>query len=155
MTARIYRPQFSYPSIPDCREEQFHYAYDSTNASGLGTSIAAGAFLLNVPLSLQPDAAFLWRGFKVADSGLAIRFKDPYGNYLSPCPIPIALYADTPLDTNSDAGGFCIPWPQGIYCPPGGAVNVDFYNPTSGALTPTAIALYGLKRFALREAVCK
>jgi hypothetical protein len=155
MTATLYRPQFPYATIPDCREEEFHYTYDSTNVGALGTSIAAGDQLLNVPLPLQPDAALLWRGFKVGSSGLAIRLKDPFGNYLSACPVPITLYGATPVDANSDAGGWCVPWGQGIYCPPGGNVFVDFYNPTSGALTPTAISLYGMKRFINREPVCK
>jgi hypothetical protein len=154
-THSLYRPQFPYSSIPDCREEQFHYFYDSTNVAALGTSIAAGASLLNIPLPLQPDAAFLWRGFKAGSSGLSIRLKDPYGNYLSPCPVPIELYGDTPNDSSGNSGGFCVPWGQGIYCPPGGNVFVDFYNPTSGALTPTAITLQGMKRFMLREPVCK
>lgn len=153
MTA-TYRQHFPYPTVPGCREEQFHYNYDSTNIPALGNAILASAFLLNIVLPTEPDAAFLWRGFKVGDSALAIRFKDSYGNYLSPCPIPIPLYGDCPIFT-SDQGGFCVVFSQGIYCPPGGNIWVDFYNPSSGTLTPTAITLYGLKRFTLRDPVCK
>jgi len=155
MTAQLYRPQFPYASVPECTEEQFHYTFDSNNTSAMGNSIPAGGLLLNVPLPLEPDAAFLWRGFKIRDTDLAVRLKDPYGNYLSMAFIPVALYGDTPIDSTGSEGGFCVPWGQGIYCPLGGNVFVDFYNPTDGALIPTAIALYGLKRFIRREPVCK
>lgn len=150
----LYRPQFPYPSIRECKEEQFHYTFDSTDIPALGLAIPAASFALNIVLHLEPDAAFLWRGFKVSNSGLAIRFKDPYGNYLSPCAVPIELYGTCPT-VFSEEGGFCVAFSQGIYCPPGGNVLVDFYNPTAGSLTPSAITLYGVKRLMLRSPVCK
>jgi hypothetical protein len=153
------RPQFPFPTPPDCYDEDFVYSFNSTNTPALGTSIAAGAQLQNIPLLLTPDAPFLWRGLSTPVSNLMIRFKEPAGNYLSDGYVPIDLYTvpagitttqGTPVILEADAGDG-----QGaIFCPAGGIVTVYFYNSTAGSLTPPSIQLLGVKRYpkSLRKA---
>ena len=152
------RPQFPYPTPRDCTDEDFGYIFNSNNVPALGTSITAGSQLLNIPLLLDSDAPFLWRAIALEASLLMVRFKEPAGNYLSQGFIPVGLYGvpssgvvnpgtsvlqGQPVALEADAGDG-----QGaIYCPAGGIVEVNFYNATSGSVTPPSIQLLGVKRF--------
>ena len=151
----IYRPQFAYPTPRGYRDEQFHYAFDLSNVPQLAkTSIAAGAFLQNIPLPLQQDAAFLWNSITVsgansADPVIAGRFRDPYGNYLSDDFVPFDLYCHP-------AGGPVIgtldcPWEPAIECPAGAIIWLDLKNQTTGSsnLTLVRLLLGGLKRYPI------
>jgi len=148
----VIRQQFPFPTPPDCVDEDFVYVFNSNNVAILGTSIAAAAEVRDIPLQLEPDAPFLWRGLSVESSNLMIRFKDPAGNFLSNGYAPINLYAcpagisaeqGQPVALEADAGGG-----QGaIFCPAGSIIQVFFYNNTVGSLTPTPIQLVGVKRF--------
>jgi hypothetical protein len=155
------RPQFPFPTPEDCEDQDFLYIFNANDVPVLGNLITAGSQLLNIPLLLDPDAPFLWRGLAMENVNLMVRFKDPSGNYLSDGFVLFSLYGvpggiagvaqnGQPVVLEADAGNG-----QGaIFCPAGGIVQVDFYNNTAGSLTPGSIQLLGIKRYpkSLREA---
>jgi hypothetical protein len=146
----IYRPQYAFLTPRGFRDETFHYSFDNTNVPVLGAVIAAGQQVLNITLQLQADAEFVLRAWKVESvtgggSNFQIVIKDPFGNYLSAAPIPLARY----LRGNGALviGRTVVPFESEIACPMGGFFQVDLYNPTTGNLTPPRFTLYGVKRY--------
>ena len=158
----MYRPQFPFPTPKDCVDEDVVYVFNANNLPVLGNAIAGGTQLLNIPLNLDPDAPFLWRGFMTQSGnpgiGLAIQFRDPSGNLLSDGFVPIPIYSvpagsnnplgisgnqGTPVLLEADAGEG-----QGaIFCPAGATIQINFYNPTGSPITPPTILFSGVKRY--------
>ena len=145
-----FRPQFVFPCPSGYHDEQFHYSFSSANVAALNGSIPTLQSVNDIPLLLQPDTQFHWRGFKVSsDSGgssLSIQFKDPYGNYLSDGFVPVDAYG-----VGSGLGNYMGTEPpvvEGeIVCPPGGVVWAYLNNPTTGTVTiDIVITLFGVKR---------
>jgi hypothetical protein len=60
-----YRPQFAYPTSRGCRDEDFVYYFDGSNVPLLANGLAAGVEIDYIPLPLDQDAPFYWRGWKV------------------------------------------------------------------------------------------
>jgi len=170
----MYRPQFAYATPPGCKDEDFAYFFDGSNTPLLNQGLFSGQYIDNIPLVLEQDAPFYWRGWKielrhVATGGcpptttttyitpdLAVRFRDCYENYLSDGLIPATEYgfAQNPLQF---LGQFVIGPPvlvePEIYCPRGGVINLYLRGGVSlGAVDPTitnlvSVTLYGVKRF--------
>ena len=140
----IYRPQFAYPPVPDCLPEQFSYTFDSTNVTQLGIAIPSGSQVLSIPLPLQPDAPFSWRGFKFDQSLLSMRIQDPWGNYLENDFTLVDLY--TAAQGNNAVGALPAVWEPSIECPAGAVIRISLQNNSSGPVTPGKITLLGIKR---------
>jgi hypothetical protein len=140
----IYRPQFAYAPVQGCLPEQFSYTFDSTNVAQLGVAIPANSQVLSIPLVLQPDAPFSWRGFKFDQSSLSMRLQDPWGNFLENDFTLIDLY--TAAQGNDAVGALPAVWEPSIECPAGAVIRISFNNPTSGSVTPGKITLLGIKR---------
>jgi hypothetical protein len=154
----IYRPQFAFVTPRGFRDEQFHYSFDSTNVAALGSPIAAGQLVENIPLQMQNDAEFILRAVKVQGSGseregftstavpnLAIQFKNPYSDFLSATFLPLS----TCFTGAGEAvvGRVFVPLESEIICPRSGFLQVNLYNPTAGSLLPPAFTFYGVKRY--------
>lgn len=60
-----YRPQFAYATPPGCRDEDFVYFFDASNVPMLTNGISPGVEIDYIPLPLDQDAPFYWRGWKV------------------------------------------------------------------------------------------
>ena len=122
----MYRPQFPNSVPPGYQDKEFVHYFDQTNTPQLNNalSLAAGATLLQIPLQLQGDAPFTLRGIVVNGPGnFALRFKDPYGNYLSDDFIPIPLRDG--LEETSVFGQNVVEFEPEIPCPLGSIVFVD------------------------------
>ena len=158
----MYRPQFPYRTPDGYEDQDFTYSFDNTNTTLLNGvpvangEISSGLVAANIILPLQPDEVFLWRGWKVLTSisglqPLYIQWRDPQGNYLSLCPVPIAHIATA---SGAPTWGFSVvPIEPEIPCPAGSNVLVNIAYP-SGTGTPfplPRIALYGVKRGPLQS----
>jgi hypothetical protein len=151
----IYRPQYAYGTPPGYRDEQFHYAFDQSNVPALSKgNLAAAALSQNIPLPLQQDAAFIWRaleceGINNADPVVAVRFRDPYGNYLSDDFVPLDLYVRSPGLVV--AGDLPVIWEPAIECPAGGIIWLDIKNQSAGNVNLNLLhfTFYGVKRYPI------
>lgn len=171
----IHRPQFAYPTPEGCRDEDFVYHFDGSNVPALNQDIS-GKTIENIPLALQRDAPFYWRGWKLGpirnvqdleESGVNIQYlppdinvklRDCYENQLQANWVPATefCFPMNPLTFNSSLlTGPPVPLEPEIYCPPGGVIWLGL---RAGVLhTPVvlpfvddflvAISLYGVKRF--------
>jgi hypothetical protein len=167
----MYRPQFAYPTPPGCRDEEFLYSFDGSNTQMLNQDIST-LTLRNIPLVLDQDAPFYWRGWKFnalrgatspggiptayAYKDVSIRLRDPYDNDLSNDWVPAVNYGDpinSPLQNNLTllTGPPVLVEPE-IYCPPGGVILAFILAtavPGGGKLGQwrASFGLYGVKRF--------
>ena len=148
----MYRPQFAYATPDGYQDQDFTYSFDFSNTTLLATPVTGAAFAIqNIILPLQTDEVFLWRGWKVISSTIApmplyIQWRDPSGNYLSLCPVPIAHIA---LPSGAFAWGFAtVPIEPEIACPAGSNVLVNISSPTAFAppINLPRVVLYGVKR---------
>lgn len=145
----IYRPQYAFSRRPaGFEDEAFHYSFDSSNVPVLGTTIAAGANVQNIPLQLQNDAEFILRAVKIqlatAPSNLYATIRDPFGNFVSAVPLPLDNYL-----TGAGAaliGRMEVPFESEIHCPLGGFFQLFLYNLTTGSVLPPQVTLYGVNR---------
>src|ERR1035441_3040572 len=95
-----YRPHFAYKTPAGYVDERAEFPFDYRNLP-LSATPAYLTYRTNIPLRLDQDAEFRWRGisWEYPDPGLfysgqiAIRLRDCYGNYLSNDFIPILNYA--------------------------------------------------------------
>ena len=150
----MYRPQFAYATPPGYTDQDFSYSFDFSNTPLLSTPsgfITPGSVIANAILPLQPDEVFLWRGWKVQSFTFAlmplyIQFRDPSGNYLSLCPVPVAHIAQPSGATGW--GSAVVPIEPEIACPAGSNVLVNIVLPNvPGFNVPTPrILLLGVKR---------
>ena len=121
----MYRPQFAYPTPSQFEDHDFIHYFDQTNTTQLNNalSIAAGATVLGIPLNLQNDAPFTWRGIKInGPSNFAVRFRDPYGNYMSDdfLPLPLDYGPREPASVGSNPVVI-----EEVRCPAGSVILVD------------------------------
>jgi len=155
----MYRPQFAYATPDGCRDDEFTYFFDGSNTPLLNQDVS-GLTLRNIPLVLEQDAPFFWRGIKVdyivgpgggpAIPDLAVKFQDCYQNDLSDGLIPVTQYAypSNPVHFNSaDYTGAPTPLDPEIYCPPGGYILLDLQAPVLTNPAFVIVTLYGVKRF--------
>lgn len=152
----MYRPQFPYATPAGYRDQDFQYSFDFSNTRLLNgvplanQQIGAGVTIQNIVLAMQPDLVFMWRGWKVISfnqnvNPLYIQFKDPIGNPLSPCPVPLAHIA---LPSGGVGWGTStVPIEPEIPCPAGSNVTVVIANPQPAlAFNLPRVVLYGVKR---------
>lgn len=124
----IYRPQFPYPTPDGFQDEEFEYYFDSSILPALNTaSLAIGQIVFNVPLVLQTDAPFFWRGLIVDNpgAGLAIRFRGPDGTYLSDDFVPLGFYSPMPPAKHPPIGNAPTIVDFEIPCEKGSVVYLD------------------------------
>lgn len=122
----MYRPQFTYPTPSEFDDKDFVAYFDQTNTTQLNAalSLAAGATIIGIPLVLQSDAPFFWRGIKInGPSNFGVRFRDPYGNYMSSdyLPLPLDYEPQEPAVIGSNP---VVLEPQ-VRCPAGSVILVD------------------------------
>jgi len=124
----VLRPQFPFPTPPGFEDQDFLYYFDNKNTPALNTStLAVGQILFNVPLPLQQDAPFFWRGITIDNptAALGIRFRDSAGNYLSDDFIPVGLLSGMPSGGHPPIGPLAVIMEQEIPCPKGSVIYVD------------------------------
>jgi len=156
----MYRPQFAYPTPPGCRDEDFVYYFDGSNTPMLNKDISAGLVIEHIPLVLQQDAPFYWRGVKVdlrpgSGSGptqpnISIRFRDCYQNDLMDNYIPATQwgFAMNPVKfNNGDYQGPPVPLESEVYCPRGGVLEFFINSPVLANPSYVFVSLFGVKRF--------
>jgi hypothetical protein len=143
-----YRPQYAYPPAPsDFEDESFGYIFDGTTIPALGVALAAGAQANDIQLPTEADCAFLCRGIKLrsmAPSNLYLQLRTPHGDYLQLPYAPSSLWGSGAGIVG--AGFLNVPLEPEIESPRGATWTLFLYNPTSGAITPPPITLYGVKR---------
>lgn len=151
----MWRPQFAYPTPKGCRDEDFVYQFDASNTPMLA-SLAPGQDLPFIPLVLQQDASFYWRGWKISirrtdgtifSPDLSIKLRDPYQNDLSDGLVPAVEYGFVQNPSQPFSQPPVLIDPE-IFCPAGGTVTAFLLGggtiDTSDAII---ISLYGVKRF--------
>jgi hypothetical protein len=153
----IYRPQFAYATPGGCRDEDFIYAFDGSNTPLLNQDVS-GQTIGNIPLILQQDAPFYWRGIKVGLRqpteyvlpNVNVQFQDCYQNNLSDDLVPATQYgfSQNPLAFSSAVlTGPPYVLDSEIYCPPGGYILLFLQAPVLSAVSLLQVSLYGVKRF--------
>ena len=122
----MYRPQFPFATPPEYQDKDFVHYFDQANTTQLNNalSLAAGAYILGIPLQLQADAPFTLRGIKInGPANFAVRFRDPYGNYLSDDWIPIPL--EYGPEETTVYGSNEVDFEPQVKCPAGTQVLLD------------------------------
>ena len=161
----MYRPQFAYATPPGCRDEDFVYFFDGSTVPLLNQNIT-GLTVENIPLPLEQDAPFYWRGWKfgavrTAAAGcppvfsgiydfpdVDVRLRDCYRNDLQDNWVPAVQggFAMNPLQFNHALlTGPPVPLEPEIYCPPGGTLWLFLKGNSNGGYP--SISFYGVKRF--------
>lgn len=82
----MYRPQFPFSTPDEFQDKDAVQYFDQTSTPLLASALnlGIGGIIIGISLQLEPDAPFTWRGLKVnGPANFAMRFRDPYGNYLS------------------------------------------------------------------------
>lgn len=153
----MYRPQFAYSTPPGCRDEDFVYYFDGSNIPLLNQSIS-GLTIPNIPLPLDQDAPFYWRGIKVdirttgtVAPNVQVKFQDCYQNDLSDGLVPATQYgfAQNPITfQGANYTGPPVPFEPEIYCPRGGYILLFLRAPALANPTFLFATLFGVKRFA-------
>jgi hypothetical protein len=147
----MYRPQFPYATPPGYEDQDFTYSFDFSNVPAIANISGTNLTLSNIILPLQPDEVFLWRGWKVISQSIApmplyIQWRDPMGNYLSPCPVPVPHIA---LPSGVIGWGFAVvPLEPEIPCPAGSNVLVNIFQPAviQTPITFPRLIMFGVKR---------
>ena len=156
----MYRPQFAYQTPPKCRDEEFVYYFDGSNTPMLAIDLSTVTLIEHIPLVLEQDAPFYWRGVKAeiraAGGGpgqpdMAIRFRDCYQNDLMDNYVPATQWG-FPMNpvsfNNGDYTGVPTLLESEIYCPRGGVL--EFFVLPGASLarqTYAFVTLFGVKRF--------
>ena len=160
-----YRHQFvPAPTPQGFHDVDFIAYFDKVSTPVLGITLQANAEQLDVPLQLENDADFVFRGIRVyltlseeigAGAPPRVQFKTPNGT-----PISSKFPALPPrLDQAYRAGGLNL-GPTGVYelptvptdaevlCPAGSAFLMNVYNPNAAPATLSGfIAFFGVKRY--------
>lgn len=152
----IYRPQFAYPTPQSCKDEDFVYSFDGSNTPLLNQSVSALSVPF-IPLVLDQDAPFYWRGVKVdirTTSALApnvnVKLRDCYLNDLSDGFIPATQFGfpqNPVVFQGANYTGPPVPFEPEIYCPRGGVIQLFIQAPTLAADTFLSVSMFGVKRF--------
>ena len=144
-----YRPQFAYATPPGCRDEDFVYFFDGSNVPLLNQSLYANSEIPYIPLPLDQDAPFYWRGWKCGIRHLAVenvcppvvpsvtvsyqlpdfqlKLRDCYDNDLMDSMVD-ATECGFPQNPLSFLSGLLtgppVPLESEIYCPRGGVLQL-------------------------------
>jgi hypothetical protein len=149
----MFRAQHVYPTAPG--EQEYRYSFTPYNVPSFVGTLLAGARKENIPLPLDADAPFILRAMQAHESpyGLAMRFRDPWRNYLSDDANP------TLEDLNyapNDAlwtifGAELVAVDAEIWCPKGAVLWVDLYNASLSTVSLAALEIVfaGVKRYAV------
>lgn len=169
----MYRAQFAYPTPDGFTDTDFEHYFDQTTVPALAPGVGAPDQIYNIPLPLDPDAPFYWRGLKIPNlNGVAgplnigLRFRSsPGGRQLSGAAdagnttaandfVPIWLLGLTPCNDDALTGGQCCVLESEIPCPAAGTVIVEQSSLTPGAgYQVGTVILAGVKRYA-NDACC-
>lgn len=155
----MYRPQFPYPLKDHFEDGDFDQYFDYRNTPQLNnTSLAASTYIWNIPLTLQTDQPFMWRGVQVkgingADPVVSFQFQDPFRNYLSDQFVPLDLVV-APNATGLYFLNILVE-PE-IRCPNGAVVWMHLYNQTTSSqdITKVRVTLSGVKRYVKKAVRC-
>jgi hypothetical protein len=126
-----YRPQFAYPPAPEgFKDEDFIYCFDAFNVPGFGIVLAPGQDFQNIPLQLQRDAEFRWRGVQVSNpaSLLGIQLTTPDGTALSDDYVPAEVDSGLPGGVSGQPGGVPVPLEPEIVCAAGSVILMSVKN---------------------------
>jgi hypothetical protein len=139
----MYRAQFAYPPASDkCQAQRCSYSFDQTNTPALA-GVAAGAVVTKIPLVMDQDAPFFFRGITINATGLLIRLEDCFENPL----LSDQTYTAAALWSESDGAGVVAldsdEW--GIYCPSGSTLLLYVQNPTAAPVLNLVVTLHGEK----------
>jgi hypothetical protein len=140
----MHRPQFAFSTPPECLDEAFSYYFDGFLTTAL--SLPAAQTVRGIPLRMQTDQPFLWRGVRIkAATGVvaSLRFVDAFGNRLSDTIQSLDLTFSPSQLTN--IGALAIAWEPELVCPPGAVILVDANN--TGTAGQLQITLLGDKRY--------
>lgn len=152
----MYRPQFAYSTLPGCKDEDFPYFFDGSNTPFLNRSIS-GLSIPNIPLILDQDAPFYWRGLKIdmrttgaVPPNVNVKLRDCYQNDLSDGLVPATQYGfpQNPVTFNGqNYTGAPVPLEPEIYCPRGGVILLFLSAPSLANPSYLSVTLFGVKRF--------
>lgn len=154
----IYVPQYTAPTPEGFRDVDFDHFYDALPSSGpyylpqLALTVGDPNPVLNIPLRIDPDAPFIWRGIKIGIHNIGIRLRDPWGNFL--CPdnqfVPMFLFSAAAVRQGTgESGPGCVIEPE-TECPPQSVIYVDLFSFEAVPWTlggPNQILLTGVKRY--------
>jgi len=148
----LYRPQFAYPTPEGFTDQDCDQYFDGYNAPALGQT-GGPDWYYNIPLQIDKDADFLWRGIKIPNQpvdilNLGIQLRDPSGRYLTAGFVPVWLWGlQVSLNDGLTGGPGCILEP-GIFCLKGSVILLDYQNlTTGGGAVDFAVVLIGVKRW--------
>jgi hypothetical protein len=152
----MYRPQFAYSTLPGCKDEDFVYFFDGSNTPFLNQSVS-GLSIPYIPLILDQDAPFYWRGLKIdmrttdaVPPNVNVKLRDCYQNDLSDGLVPATQYGfpQNPVTFNGqNYTGAPAPLEPEIYCPRGGVILFFLEAPTLSNPSYLSVTLFGVKRF--------
>lgn len=150
----MYRPQFPYATPPGCRDEDVVYTFDGSNVPLFAAGLVAGQVIPEIPLPLQQDAPFYWRGWKFearkvgggpSAPDINIRLRDVYDNYLSDDFVPAVEYGFVQDEAFPISTPPVILEPE-IYCPRGGVLYVFLQGGNFLGTFDPILTLFGVKR---------
>ena len=118
-----YRPQCAYPSPPPgWVDEEFEYYFDQTTVPSLAIVPSS-----QVPLPLQPDAEYRFRGIQISGNvgNLVLRLWTPQGDQLSQTLVEAdRAYAST-VQGGPPVGKLPVALSDEIVCAPGTTLLID------------------------------
>lgn len=133
----IYRPQFAYSTPEGFEDYDFDHFFSSATIPALNPGVGNPREITNIPLPLDPDADFCWRGLKIPNLAIingasnvpfnvALRFREPNnGRYLQSAYLPIWMYGLVGFDGTDLTGGIVVAFESEIVCPAAANVMVD------------------------------
>jgi hypothetical protein len=150
----IYRPQYAYPPAPHgFRDEDFVFWFDSRSTPALAQAIPVAGRIPDIPLPLDRDAPFIWRGTKVfaGPPRLGARFQGPDGSLLSDDYQPV--YQSFFPSGFLIAGFPPVPHESEMACPLGAVILFGLANlGATPVIDPQIyVLLYGVKRWRERS----
>jgi hypothetical protein len=162
-----FRPQFAYLTPEGYQDERAQFPFDQRQCPGL---LGPGGVFYNQVLRLDDDAPFHWRGISWEDpdpyfflaGAIAIRLRDPFGNFMSDSFVPILDYAQGyyimqpwtaappvgPSYVAPFAGGMGVPFADEIICPASSVIQIDILC-LNGSVCATPVGRFmarGVKR---------
>jgi hypothetical protein len=152
----MYRPEFAYPTPDGFVDQDCDQYFDSNTTPFLAQSTPN--LISNIPLQLDKDADFLWRGVKIpildyqGIQNVAIQLRAPGGRYITADFVPIWLFGIQVNQGDGLTGGPGCVLEPGIYCPKGSVILLDTLGIGNGGATLLEIVLTGVKRWP--KALC-
>jgi hypothetical protein len=130
------RPQYFFTTPKGFRDMPFVRPVNPAQDDPAVASILPGQYLWNYVVTLDTDAPFLCRSLFVQGlqqseiQNLQVQLRDAFGNFLTDGFVPLWLYCWGAGSTSPDGGsGRAKVFESELYCPKGGCLILDFYNP--------------------------